>query len=755
MTLRNEKNTDSLLSVLYAFLLSITLSSAVFSVYSVSFFSVWTLLLIVVTVLVFLLCEFVNRHHIIGGAAFTILTIADMLLFFRLVFANDWGSGFQTWFFSGAELADTKMTYLLAILVSFVPFFGTVVFYFTRVLYRMVFLTVISLIPCALYVKVLSEIDNVYISIIAILNVILLIDNIRSVSTKGRNNRGSNVFRLSSAVLIFLVLVVSAAIPKESEARYYDRFEELFLGTGVQITIDERYSIFSEFSGNADYFSGFKNRRMYTLYGEDVPYFKKQSFDYYDFDNDRWYADDAYSVSVYTGEQWYDNASLLSTAELRSAIIAAEEYESGFVDRYSLNRLVDYSDYTDELKTVRVSPEGFGAVYYLSPARAISVNITNSDDVYVTEHGVFRTAEKPHNKNQDYSVSYYDEFTSRIQWCELGGADFDDEKNMQMLSELYRILSDNGNELAENVQAFIEMNQNAMSYRELCEENNEKISDEIRQLAAEITSGLTYDWEKAYALQSYFFEEDFVYDLKYTAEDTSPEYFLFESKKGTCSDFASAYVLLARVSGLTVRYAEGFNPDISSRENVFIIKDSCAHAYPEVYINNLGWTVFEPTVASGYNTAYADDTDNGAAYVDYSLIFVLCVIFSIVLCLALAGIFIYPIAQERLFMRSVIRRDNDECVIRLYQRLMNVRCKKIIKGNVFYTPFELGVELEKTAGCDISTLVYSVEKISYGEQKMSDAQRNECVECYNEAKLAITEYIKNTNREKRRRRKGK
>ncbi len=95
----------------------------------------------------------------------------------------------------------------------------------------------------------------------------------------------------------------------------------------------------------------------------------------------------------------------------------------------------------------------------------------------------------------------------------------------------------------------------------------------------------------------------------------TPEYFLFESKTGICSDFADAYVLLARAAGLTARYAEGFVPQ-PSPENAgtyFIYSDN-AHAYPEVYIPVAGWTRFEPTPAGyigsgGGGASEEEDTD--------------------------------------------------------------------------------------------------------------------------------------------------
>lgn len=87
---------------------------------------------------------------------------------------------------------------------------------------------------------------------------------------------------MSAAVFTFVLLIISAAIPKEENARYYDRFEELFMDTSNNNRLFSDYTYFSEFSGGADSFRGFSNRRMYTVYGPQDPYFKRQTFDYYD-----------------------------------------------------------------------------------------------------------------------------------------------------------------------------------------------------------------------------------------------------------------------------------------------------------------------------------------------------------------------------------------------------------------------------------------------------------------------------------------
>lgn len=741
-----EKNKSAFLP----FILSVVLSSALYSVYGISIFSVWTLVIIAVNAVFFAYCRFIDKHRFIGGMTFVFVVFIMLFLFLLLIAGNDFGITFQQWFLTGAEKVETRTSYLIALAVSLVPFFSVVVFYFTEILYRMSFLTLISLIPCAVYVKVLSDIDDVYVALIAILNVAVLMVNARKRLEKDRVTEGKAPSALAAAVFTFALLIVSAAIPKESEARYYDRFENLFMDTSYRGREYSDYSLFSEFSGGADFFRNFSQIRLYTVYGTQDPHFKRQTFDYYDLENDRWYADAEYSRPYYTDFEWKDKARKLSLEELQKAVKAADSYESGFSDKYGLSRLAQFDQIEDNVITVTIQPENFGAIYYIAPARAISVKPSvNNEQIYVTRSGVFRNREKPHKSGMPYTVSFFDEYYSRNYWFALGGSDFSDEKCEQMLNELESVLMKNNDPLYETVSAFLDDHLSAMEYKKIYSENNKLIPDRIKGLAEEITAGLTYDWEKATALQNYFIKSGYIYDLEYIPADKSVEYFLFESKKGSCSDYAAAFVLMARSLGLTVRYTEGYTPDVTSYENTFSIKDSCSHAYPEVYIQNMGWIVFEPTVPSNYNSRLGDSNAGGTLKIDYDLIFVLCVIAGAVLALALLTLICAPAFSERSFRKKLSEMPADKCAAAVYKRLSGRICKKLISGSGSLTAYEFAREFEKITGCDISTIVYILEKCSYGNIPADSKDKQSIASVYISAYEAVKKYKKSEKKKRK------
>lgn len=81
-------------------------------------------------------------------------------------------------------------------------------------------------------------------------------------------------------------------------------------------------------------------------------------------------------------------------------------------------------------------------------------------------------------------------------------------------------------------------------------------------------------------------------------------YFLTESKKGYCTSFASAAVMLLRASGIPARYAAGLTVGADEIKDAPLsegglhrlsINDHHAHAWAEVYVDGLGWRPVEVT----------------------------------------------------------------------------------------------------------------------------------------------------------------
>jgi len=103
-----------------------------------------------------------------------------------------------------------------------------------------------------------------------------------------------------------------------------------------------------------------------------------------------------------------------------------------------------------------------------------------------------------------------------------------------------------------------------------------------------------------------FLDDNYAYNIT-TSMDQDRDWvtqFLLETKQGKCTDFTTAFVLLARCLNIPARLVVGFSP--GNMENGYrIIREGHRHAWAEVLFNELGWIGFE---ATPYNNALTGGT---------------------------------------------------------------------------------------------------------------------------------------------------
>ena len=125
---------------------------------------------------------------------------------------------------------------------------------------------------------------------------------------------------------------------------------------------------------------------------------------------------------------------------------------------------------------------------------------------------------------------------------------------------------------------------------------------QIAAIARQVVNdaGATTPYAQAQALRDYFRDDShFVYDTSVGSLDTGSAILQFlRNGHGFCVQFASAYAVMARSLGIPARVAVGFTPG-TLVDGAYHVTSHDAHAWPEVYLNGLGWThLFDPTPSS-------------------------------------------------------------------------------------------------------------------------------------------------------------
>lgn len=129
----------------------------------------------------------------------------------------------------------------------------------------------------------------------------------------------------------------------------------------------------------------------------------------------------------------------------------------------------------------------------------------------------------------------------------------------------------------------------------------DSLDPRIRELAERIAIGATTTREKATALMNFFRNGGFEYSLtpgEMKGKNWAYE-FLTDRKKGFCSHFATSFVLLARALNLPSRVVTGFQgADLNPVGGYYIVRNSHAHAWCEVYLDDNKWVRLDPTAAA-------------------------------------------------------------------------------------------------------------------------------------------------------------
>lgn len=128
------------------------------------------------------------------------------------------------------------------------------------------------------------------------------------------------------------------------------------------------------------------------------------------------------------------------------------------------------------------------------------------------------------------------------------------------------------------------------------------LPERVYELADTIAADADNDYDRMKAFERYL--EEFTYTKKPPQCPEGQEftdYFLFESKSGYCTYFATALAVLGRCEGIPTRYVSGFmTPKTCKGRHANVsVTGNQAHAWTEAYIEHVGWVRFDATPGYG------------------------------------------------------------------------------------------------------------------------------------------------------------
>lgn len=153
----------------------------------------------------------------------------------------------------------------------------------------------------------------------------------------------------------------------------------------------------------------------------------------------------------------------------------------------------------------------------------------------------------------------------------------------------------------------------------LPDEGNPRARQRARQWYREAGSDRAF----AERLLRWFREQAFWYTLQPPAlgEDSVDE-FLFDTRRGFCEHYASAFAFMLRAAGVPARIVAGYQGgELNPVGNHLRVRQRDAHAWTEVWLQGRGWTRFDPTAAVaparieyGIDRALEDNEEGGGGF---------------------------------------------------------------------------------------------------------------------------------------------
>lgn len=680
------------------------------------------------------------------------------------------GGRFLGWLLSQSDNGILIPGYWIGTILISAYIFSTTVFYFTAVNFRIWVLFMVGFIPFMFHsAKSDKEISLPFLTY-AVFFFSLLIERARNKSANKTKFEFIRNPAYMGAMGLFLLMttIISIIVPKPYSVPQIVYLDALInqtmqpIGNAVQNAMQNQSNNFRLFNPMAlkreSYITSagvpVGNRVLFEVEADEPLYLRIQSWDKYE--NNRWSIGDDYmqekqDLVSYAKKQGFINSfvSLLGEYENKNEI--PEEIKP-------FESLYKYESFPLEQKKAVITPKTAFSYSYMTPPGVISIekNTRIKQSFFIAENLICQSKDRT-SMNEEYIVKYIShnmvpssrEFQAvKILKPEIIDSllEKDDSNKINVAGEIdYK-------ELLNLIYSDDEYDEVSSYYLQL----PDNLPERIYNLAEKITEGKDSDYLKALAIQNYFYSSGYKYSLKPPKAPQNRDYndfFLFESKKGVCVQFASSMVILARAAGLPARYVEGYvASELDPVTKKYMVRDKHAHAFPEVYIAGYGWMVFEPTVSAEDTTGeIIEFLKNVGESIGSFVILVINIFMGLPL---LIRLFFIPVLimgllltvklilsiRKSMWKRRMLNIPCKESIEGIYGRINKLLCKIGMGIKNYETPSKYSIRVLQEVGLQLECVSEIFIRTKYGdiEPTISDV------------KLAMETYIEVENDVKKR-----
>lgn len=681
----------------------------------------------------------IPKDHGLGALGYLVLILTFFFVVKNVIETGekDYPLIFGVWFLTPQDAVDYNKYYTLAIFLLFLIFMMSVIFYFTRVRYRIFMSFLIFIIPFAIYGKENEKMPTVYVIALSVGFILLMVyfRQMRDTQETEIVHRPEIWKTVAAYTLIFAA--AAALVPKPEIEADRTALETMINAEQFTDRLVSMLNVFRDEMNNEQFLNTDSNVPLYYARAYEPMRLKTTTFSTYNYSTDSWSIE---RPDQHFRTKWDKTPVDMGVAGgLTQAIIKAAAADSSFAEKYGLESVADGTVTIPEIRYMSILSVNWDAQFAPVPQFAHQLkNTTYGETLAVVESGLLYAAgrnDKSFAYDESFDFEYYaDTFFLNDYNRKVTDILSDVDNYDELLTDAADVLYNDWDS-----KALLENEYNDYTdYYDILTEYGD--NEKIRKLADKITKGCVSDYDKANAIVSYFLDEGYVYDPDFRKEsgDNAVD-FLFKSKTGVCYEYATAMVLLARAEGIPARFCTGYNMSQTTQNERlsanFMVTGNDAHGFPELYIKGFGWVSFEPTVPYDGPPKKSTATDlmkrAGIVLLVMALLF-------------MAAILLYPVVYHRIFIMRCRRKQPDDAVRAVMRRIC--RIYRIEGAN---TSREAAAAVFAASGADMSSLADSFDRNVYGGIALSETDKENAVSTY------ISAYEKLKESKKKRRSKKK
>ncbi len=690
-------------------------------------------------ILIFIFCNYIRNK----GKLASIYYIVFMFIMYIFVqginglASQIQGVPYYFWLTSIESWEDALSLYMVTTIIVLCAFYGSSIYYFTVIRIRLYMLVVLSLIATIIVSRVQSNIIDAHFIFFILLFLALYIEYIHQ-APYIRNYQNYKAYM--QAVLLFAVAVssVSLIVPRPNLNIESNMFEELYNRYIKSSDSFFNTALLKEMSEVNMISANVSEREVFRVKADHPLYLRIQTWDQYK--NNKWITEnkdfnqdyrlsDEYKQQLQTlNLKTVDLLALLENMnkdllsdELKTYTQMLEEYP--FAKEYQMNEMA-------------ITTKNYEFQSLVSVPGIINITIQDKNDkIYYNDRLVFSIRNHPLlSRYEKYNITYQEQILEPEERSFQFIKTLDKDRYKQLLDFVYNNSKDE--EVKQLITEYRKESVNAYNnYTSLPETTTKR----TYKLAKTITQRLTSDYDKAMAIEEFFYKEGYRYDMKapIVRKKDYIDYFLFRSRRGVCVQFASAMVVLARANGLPARYVEGYRCiEYDEGKQEYVVREKHGHAFPEIYISGYGWMVFEPTRVSDDNTMLQgmdeDDLDGIeiAKYINNNTILFTIILFVLSLMLFIILKLVVLSMSESFWRKKVFKITTLEAADAIFNRMLTLFHKIYLAKLTYETPETYAKRLYRNHSIDIRNVVEIFNKAHYGKIAPTKEQIQEAFNKY-------------------------